>query len=124
MDPLREVLLVDEDGRVSGDLDEGRLAHRDDRRPGRHRLHDGEPEALEARRLHETGGAAVELCEAFRRHVALEPRAAAAKLLCERRVLRRPGDDERKPGRGGRLERRELVLPGLDRPHGERVVAL
>ena len=57
------MLLVDEDGRVARDLAQRRLVERDDRGAAGHRLEHRQAEALVARRLHEAGGAAIELGE-------------------------------------------------------------
>ena len=101
-----------------------RIRNGDDRRPARHRLDDGEPEALVARstaRGRRRRDRARRAARSSTYPSSLRP--ARAELGRERRVLRRADDDERKTDRRRRLERRELVLPRLDRADREHVVA-
>ena len=78
---------LDEDGRVAGDLAQRRLVERDDRRPAGHRLQHRQAEALEARRLDEAGGAAVELDELGLLDVAAQSAPRCSQLARERLVL-------------------------------------
>ena len=106
-DAIGQLGLLDEDRGVPRHLAQGRIRHGDDRRPRCHGLEDGEPEALVPTRLDETRRAAVELGEPFRRHVALEPGAARAQLLCELWIL-------------GRVRRRRAGDPHPSQPPGRR----
>src|SRR6185436_8127304 len=110
-----EVRLLDDYGRVAGDLDERGLGDGDDRRATGHRLENGQAEPLVPRRLDEARGALEELHELGLLDVAAHGCAARAELGREGRILLGPGDDERQTGRAGRIEGRELVLARLDR---------
>ena len=109
-DAVCEPLLVHEDRGVARDLHERGLARRDHGRATSHRLEHRQTEALEARWLHEARRAPVEVGEPLGLDVAHEPRAAPAKLVRERRLLLRPGDDERKADRVRRFERPSWFL--------------
>ena len=85
-----EVLLVDEDRGVAGDLAQRRLVEGDDRRAARHRLEHGQAEALEAGRLDETGGAAVEVGELLLVDVAAQVGARRAELAASASSLTGP----------------------------------
>ena len=121
--PVREAAVGHDHGGVADDLEKRLVAHRDDGCAARHRLEDRQAEALVERRLHEAGGAAVELGELVGLDVAAHRRPTLAQLARDGGVLLGADDDERHAHRLRRLERGELVLARLDGADREHVVA-
>ncbi len=113
---------VDPDGRAAARVVQRRVRRDDRRRAARHRLDDGDSEALEPGREDEGLGAAVEPGQLLVRHVS-EPAHAGALELDLGPPPGRAGDGEQEvaveqPVRG---EQRLQVLARLQRRHGEDV---
>ena len=108
---------VDEDRSPVGDLGRGGPDARHDRRPGGHRLEDGQAEALVEGRVDEGRGAPV------------EPRELLVVDVAERMNVhlapaRRARDPKLHAHESSRFGEAGEVLPRLDRPDGEDVLAL
>ena len=120
-DRLR-VLDIGADGRVAARLVERLVRRRRHGHAGRHRLEHGDPEALEARRIDEDGGAAVEARKLVVVDVA-EPDDAGPVEARLRPPTRRADDCERELSveQLVRGEQRLEVLPRLERRNREGV---
>ena len=120
-------------GEVAVDRDRGCPARHLDKRgvggdhdggTARHRLDHGDAEPLVPRRQDERRCTLVQACELGRRDEAADVRPARTQLACERRLLLRPGDDERQADGTGRGERGERVLALLHRTDEEQVAVV
>ena len=116
-------LRVGADGGVAAGLVERRVRRGDDRRAGRHRLGDRHPEALEARRVDDDRGAAVEPRElARRRRGRAGRRRARSSCGCSPQPCA-ADDGERELGVGEQregLDERAEVLARLERRDGQQ----
>ncbi len=120
-DGRAEVAVLGVDRCLARDLAQRGLVRGDHGRAAGHRLEHGQPEAFEARRQHEHGGAAIEVGQLAFGHVAAQVGAARAQLAGKLGLLLRPGDDERQADGASRGERGERVLATLDRADEEQV---